>query len=63
MITKPITIDHDRWYVQRVGRHWLLYNGPNHGAGPVKDFTSWEKMIDYVEEERRKQQQYGNDGI
>lgn len=53
-ISRPITIDHDRWYVQRAGKYWLLYNGPDHGSGHVKDFASWAKMIDYIENERVK---------
>ena len=47
-ITKPITIDHDRWYVQKAGRYWLLYNGADYGSDYIKSFNSWDKLIDYV---------------
>lgn len=49
-ISKPITIDHDRWIVQRVGRHWMLYEA---GEGAfAQEFSSWDDVVNFVEEER-----------
>jgi len=56
LITKPITIDHDRWYVQRAGKYWLLYNGDGDGNGDfVQEFKSWNALINFVDSEREKE--------
>lgn len=52
-ISKPITIDHDRWIVQRVGKHWLLYEA---GEGAfAQEFASWDNVVNFVEDEREKE--------
>jgi len=52
-ISKPITIDHDRWIVQRVGKYWMLYRGD--GGDFVQDFKSWDALINFVDSEREKE--------
>ena len=52
-ISKPITINHDRWIVQRVGKHWMLYEAEE-GAF-VQDFASWDDVVNFVEDEREKE--------
>lgn len=51
-ISRVITVDHNRWFVQRSGRYWLLYNGPKNGGDYVNEFNSWDALVDYVIEQR-----------
>lgn len=51
-ITRVITVDHDRWFVQRAGRYWLLYNGPKNEGDYVNEFKSRDALVDYVIEQR-----------
>ncbi len=52
-ISKPITIDHNRWYVQRAGKFWLLYDGISGDFN--REFKSWDDLIEFVEAERGKE--------
>ena len=51
-ITRPSAIDHDRWYVQKVGRYFLLYDGET--GDYVTEFPAWKHLVAYIDSENKK---------